>query len=80
MLVGEEGVAACLGNLDGVQEGTQVGALKEREIRVPSAPEVHLIVGLGDDVEQLRVWPTRRDERMRIEIAESATERHLSFG
>jgi len=47
---------------------------------VPTAAEVHGVVGLGNDVEDLGMLADRMDERVRVELAEPLSEGHLGVG
>ena len=76
-LAGEEGVAASGRDLDAVEDRAEVGLGEERHVGVPAAAEVHPVVGLGDDVDDLGVLGVGLDVGVRPEIAEAATERDL---
>ncbi len=77
VLIREQGVAAALRDVDGIENRAEIGFFEEGDIGVPSAAEVEDVVGLGDDVDHLRVLRVALDERMRVELTESTTEAHL---
>ena|GEM_PF-5470777 len=78
MLIGEEGVTAEWWDIDGEQDGAEIGLLEEGDIAVPSTAEVHPIISFGHDLDHLWMSLHAFDERMGVELAEMSTETNLS--